>query len=222
MELIIILIIILLPTIAQIKVKTNYSKYSKRPNSINMTGKQVAEKILQTNGLTNVRILETDGTLTDHYDPTNKVIRLSKNIYNDTSISAAAVAAHEVGHAIQDKEAYSFLTLRTKLVPVVNFSSRISSIVIAISFIIESTGLLDIAIGLLFISLLFQLITLPVEFNASKRAKEQLNQCGMITNNDNKGIKKVLSAAALTYVAGFLASALDIIRLIIISNNRKN
>lgn len=222
MELIIILIIILLPTIAQIKVKTNYSKYSKRPNSINMTGKQVAEKILQTNGLTNVRILETDGTLTDHYDPTNKVIRLSKNIYNDTSISAAAVAAHEVGHAIQDKEAYSFLTLRTKLVPVVNFSSRISSIVIAISFIIESTGLLDIAIGLLFISLLFQLITLPVEFNASKRAKEQLNHCGMITNNDNKGIKKVLSAAALTYVAGFLASALDIIRLIIISNNRKN
>ena len=219
---IIIILIILLPIIAQIKVKTNYSKYSKQQNSINMTGKEVAEKILNSNGLSNVRVLETGGTLTDHYNPKTKTISLSRCIYNESSISAAAVAAHEVGHAIQDKEAYSFLTFRTKLVPAVNFTSKLSSIILIISFVIEYTGLLDIAIGLLFVSLLFQFITLPVEFNASKRAKEQLNQCGMITEKDNKGIKKVLSAAALTYVAAFLASALDIIRLILISKNRRN
>ena len=181
---------------------------------------EVAEKILEMNGLNNVKVGRINGSLTDHYDPRNKTISLSDGIYNSDSISACAVAAHEVGHAIQDKERYSMLVFRSKLVPVVNFTSRLSSILVFSGFIFDLFNFITIGAILLTVGLFFQLITLPVEFDASKRAKEELQKCGLIEKQDTKGATKVLKAAAFTYVAGFLASALQIARLLLINRNR--
>ena len=220
MDLFLILIIIALPMLAQGKVKSSYQNYSRIKNSAEISGYEVARKILDANGLQNVKIVEVSGELTDHYDPTKKVIRLSRNIYSRNSISAAAVAAHEVGHAIQHKEQYSFLEFRTKLVPVVNFTSTISSIMIFLGFLLEAANILYIAIFCMLAALLFQFVTLPVEFDASNRAKEQLEKLNLIKPADKKGISNVLSAAALTYVAGFLATALQILRLVMSARDR--
>mgnify|MGYP000030064447 FL=1 len=220
LDVILMLIIIVLPLYANIKINSTYSKYSKKQNSGKLTGKEVAEKILEMNGLNNVKVGRINGSLTDHYDPRNKTISLSDGIYNSNSISACAVAAHEVGHAIQDKERYSMLVFRSKLVPVVNFTSRLSSILVFSGFIFDLFNFITIGAILLTVGLFFQLITLPVEFDASKRAKEELQKCGLIEKQDTKGATKVLKAAAFTYVAGFLASALQIARLLLISRNR--
>lgn len=220
LDVILMLIIIVLPLYANIKINSTYSKYSKKQNSGKLTGKEVAEKILEMNGLNNVKVGRINGSLTDHYDPRNKKISLSDGIYNSNSISACAVAAHEVGHAIQDKERYSMLVFRSKLVPVVNFTSRLSSILVFSGFIFDLFNFITIGAILLTVGLFFQLITLPVEFDASKRAKEELQKCGLIEKQDTKGATKVLKAAAFTYVAGFLASALQIARLLLISRNR--
>lgn len=220
LDVILMLIIIVLPLYANIKINSTYSKYSKKQNSGKLTGKEVAEKILEMNGLSNVKVGRINGSLTDHYDPRNKTISLSDGIYNSNSISACAVAAHEVGHAIQDKEHYSMLVFRSKLVPVVNFTSRLSSILVFSGFIFDLFNFITIGAILLTVGLFFQLITLPVEFDASKRAKEELQKCGLIEKQDTKGATKVLKAAAFTYVAGFLASALQIARLLLISRNR--
>ena len=220
LDVILMLIIIVLPLYANIKINSTYSKYSKKQNSGKLTGKEVAEKILEMNGLSNVKVRRINGSLTDHYDPRNKTISLSDGIYNSNSISACAVAAHEVGHAIQDKERYSMLVFRSKLVPVVNFTSRLSSILVFSGFIFDLFNFITIGAILLTVGLFFQLITLPVEFDASKRAKEELQKCGLIEKQDTKGATKVLKAAAFTYVAGFLASALQIARLLLISRNR--
>ena len=210
---ILLIIIIILPLIAQIMVKSKYSKYTKEQNSLGLTGYDVAKKILEMNNLSNVTIGKTGGLLSDHYNPTNKTVNLSAGIYEGKSIASIAVAAHEVGHAIQDKELYQPMVVRSKLVPAVNFSSRASSIILAIGIILGFGGLIDLTILLLCVSLLFQLITLPVEFNASERAKEELKKCGYIQDKDTKGVSKMLKAAAFTYVATFLASALQVIRL---------
>ncbi|MCI5879196.1 MAG: zinc metallopeptidase [Bacillales bacterium] len=220
LDVILMLIIIVLPLYANIKINSTYSKYSKKQNSGKLTGKEVAEKILEMNELSNVKVGRINGSLTDHYDPRNKTISLSDGIYNSDSISACAVAAHEVGHAIQDKERYSMLVFRSKLVPVVNFTSRLSSILVFSGFIFDLFNFITIGAILLTVGLFFQLITLPVEFDASKRAKEELQKCGLIEKQDTKGATKVLKAAAFTYVAGFLASALQIARLLLISRNR--
>ena len=220
LDVILMLIIIVLPLYANIKINSTYSKYSKKQNSGKLTGKEVAEKILEMNGLSNVKVGRINGSLTDHYDPRNKTINLSDGIYNSNSISACAVAAHEVGHAIQDKEHYSMLVFRSKLVPVVNFTSRLSSILVFSGFIFDLFNFITIGAILLTVGLFFQLITLPVEFDASKRAKEELQKCGLIEKQDTNGATKVLKAAAFTYVAGFLASALQIARLLLISRNR--
>mgnify|MGYP002625516810 len=220
LDVILMLIIIVLPLYANIKINSTYSKYSKKQNSGKLTGKEVAEKILEMNGLNNVKVGRINGSLTDHYDPRNKTISLSDGIYNSNSISACAVAAHEVGHAIQDKERYSMLVFRSKLVPVVNFTSRLSSILVFSGFIFDLFNFITIGAILLTVGLFFQLITIPVEFDASKRAKEELQKCGLIEKQDTKGATKVLKAAAFTYVAGFLASALQIARLLLISRNR--
>lgn len=220
LDVILMLIIIVLPLYANIKINSTYSKYSKKQNSGKLTGKEVAEKILEMNGLNNVKVGRINGSLTDHYDPRNKTISLSDGIYNSNSISACAVAAHEVGHAIQDKERYSMLVFRSKLVPVVNFTSRLSSILVFSGFIFDLFNFITIGAILLTVGLFFQLITLPVEFDASKRAKEELQKCGLIEKQDTKDATKVLKAAAFTYVAGFLASALQIVRLLLISRNR--
>lgn len=222
MDLILILFIIIVPLIAEIKVKMNYNTYSKQKNSLNMTGKEVARKILDNNGLNYVDILQTKGSLTDHYNPLTKKIFLSENTYGSKSIAAAAVAAHEVGHAIQDKESYSYLRFRNKMVPFVNFTSRAATILIFISFIFNFMEMFDAGIVLLLVGLLFQLITLPVEFNASNRAKEQLKSCGLLEKNDISGTKSMLNAAAFTYVASFLAMALQILRLVLIRNSNNN
>ena len=220
LDVILMIIIIVLPLYANIRINSIYNKYSKKQNSGKLTGKEVAEKILEMNGLSNVKVGRINGSLTDHYDPRNKTISLSDGIYNSNSISACAVAAHEVGHAIQDKERYSMLVFRSKLVPVVNFTSRLSSILVFSGFIFDLFNFITIGAILLTVGLFFQLITLPVEFDASKRAKEELQKCGLIEKQDTKGATKVLKAAAFTYVAGFLASALQIARLLLISRNR--
>lgn len=220
LDVILMIIIIILPLYANMRINSTYSKYSKKQNSGKLTGKEVAEKILEMNGLSNVKVGRINGSLTDHYDPRNKTISLSDGIYNSNSISACAVAAHEVGHAIQDKEHYSMLVFRSKLVPVVNFTSRLSSILVFSGFIFDLFNFITIGAILLTVGLFFQLITLPVEFDASKRAKEELQKCGLIEKQDTNGATKVLKAAAFTYIAGFLASALQIARLLLISRNR--
>ena len=219
-ELVLILVIVILPLIAQGKIKSSYNKYAKVLSSKGLTGEQVARRILDKNGLKNVRINRVSGELTDHYDPRKKNVNLSDRIYSEKSISSISVAAHECGHAIQDKESYSFLRFRSAMVPVVNFTSRFATIFIFIGFIAGILNFLTIGIVLLCVGLLFQLITLPVEFDASARARVQLQELGIVTKNELKGTSSVLSAAAFTYVAGFLATALQILRLVLISRNR--
>lgn len=221
-DIILVFIILFVPLIADIKVRSNYSKYSKEKNSLNLSGKEVARRILDNNGLNYIDIVPTKGHLTDHYNPITKKISLSESSYDSKSIAGAAIAAHEVGHAIQDKECYSFLRFRNKMVPFVNFTSRVASILIILSFVFHILDMLDAGIILLLVGLFFQLITLPVEFDASKRAKEQLKNCGLLNKKDTRGTKKVLSAAAFTYVASFLAMAVQILRLLLIRNNNSN
>lgn len=213
MDIILILLIIGLPLLAQIFIKISYENNSRIKNSKELTGYDVARKILDKNGLNDLLIVETNGYLTDHYDPNRKVIKLSKNIYGNDTISSMAVAAHEVGHAIQDKEGYFFLRLRTFIFPIVSFISRMSWLVILVGFFFEIVNAIYLGIIIISASVIFELITLPVEINASKRAIKELNSLNLITGEEDK-VKNVLIAAALTYVAGTLAEILQLIRLI--------
>ena len=220
LELVLIVLIVGLPLITQVKIKTTYSKWAKIDNGNNITGKDAARMILDRNGLNDVEIDRVSGSLTDHYDPRSKSVNLSTDIYNDTSIASVAVAAHECGHAIQDKESYAFLRFRSTMVPVVNFSSRIASILLIIGFTAQLLDVVYLGIACLTVGLLFQLVTLPVEFDASRRGKAELKKCGLVDKKNTKGAQKVLKAAALTYVAGFLSTALQILRLVLITRNR--
>ncbi len=213
MDIILILLIIGLPLLAQIFIKISYENNSRIKNSKELTGYDVARKILDKNGLNDLLIVETNGYLTDHYDPNRKVIKLSKNIYGNDTISSMAVAAHEVGHAIQDKEGYFFLRLRTFIFPIVSFISRMSWLVILVGFFFEIVNAIYLGIIIISASIIFELVTLPVEINASKRAIKELNSLNLITGEEDK-VKNVLTAAALTYVAGTLAEILQLIRLI--------
>ena len=213
MNIILVLLIIGLPLLAQIFIKISYENNSRIKNSKELTGYDVARKILDKNGLNDLLIVETNGYLTDHYDPNRKVIKLSRNIYGNGTISSMAVAAHEVGHAIQDKEGYFFLRLRTFIFPIVSFISRMSWLVILIGFFFEIVNAIYLGIIIVSASVIFELVTLPVEINASKRAIKELNSLNLITGEEDK-VKNVLTAAALTYVAGTLAEILQLIRLI--------
>lgn len=213
MDIILILLIIGLPLLAQIFIKISYENNSRIKNSKELTGYDVARKILDKNGLNDLLIVETNGYLTDHYDPNRKVIKLSRNIYGNDTISSMAVAAHEVGHAIQDKEGYFFLRLRTFIFPIVSFISRMSWLVILVGFFFEIVNAIYLGIIIVSASVIFELVTLPVEINASKRAIKELNSLNLITGEEDK-VKNVLTAAALTYVAGTLAEILQLIRLI--------
>lgn len=213
MDIILVLLIIGLPLLAQIFIKISYENNSRIKNSKELTGYDVARKILDKNGLNDLLIVETNGYLTDHYDPNRKVIKLSKNIYGNDTISSMAVAAHEVGHAIQDKEGYFFLRLRSFIFPIVSFISRMSWLVILIGFFFEIVNAIYLGIIVVSASVIFELITLPVEIDASKRAIKELNSLNLITGEEDK-VKNVLTAAALTYVAGTLAEILQLIRLI--------
>jgi Zn-dependent membrane protease YugP len=190
-------------------------------SSMGLTGKQVAEKILQHEQLTNVQVFHVNGKLSDHYDPINKKLGLSDSVYESSSIGAVAVAAHEVGHAIQDKQRYRFLVLRTICYPVVGFSSNTAPILIIGGLFFPSIpALLPIGILLFAISVFFTLITLPVEFDASKRAMVSINSLGIISPTESAHARKVLNAAALTYVAAALTAILEMIRLILIYRER--
>lgn len=214
--LIYIALLMLIPMWAQSKVKNTYKQYSKKPTSSMMSGAQVARKILDENGLYDVNIEETKGFLSDHYDPRQKVVRLSSANYHGQSMASSAVAAHEVGHAIQDQEEYAFLKFRTSLVPVANLGSNMSIFLIIGGFFL---GLMNLVLlGIIFMSaaVLFQLITLPVEFNASSRAMTQLVSVGIIRNDEERETKKVLNAAAMTYVAAALVAVAELLRFILI------
>lgn len=208
-------IIILIPIYAQMKVKGTYKKYSQVSASSRMTGAETARAILDQNGLYNVRVEETHGVLSDHYDPRDKTVRLSTDNYHGHSLAGVAVAAHEVGHAIQDKEGYAFLRVRHALVPVANFGSNISWILILIGIFAHLSGLLLAGIVFMAAAVLFQIVTLPVEFNASSRAMDQVVALGVISNNEERETKKVLSAAAMTYVAAALVAVLELVRLLL-------
>ncbi|MFG6148708.1 zinc metallopeptidase [Halobacillus sp. B23F22_1] len=207
-------IILLVPIWASSKVKSTYKKYSKVPTSSSMTGAEVARKILNDNGIYDVGIEETRGTLSDHYDPRKKVIRLSSDNYHGRSMAAAAVSAHEVGHAIQDAEEYAFLKFRSALVPVASFGSNISIFLIIGGMLLQMSGLLLVGIVFFAAAVLFQFVTLPVEFDASNRAMGQLVSTGVIRNDEERKTKKVLNAAALTYVAGALVALAELLRFV--------
>lgn len=205
--------------ISQIIVSLSYSKYKKKLNNKDQNGYDVARKILDKNGLEDIMILETKGNLTDHYDPTKKVIKLSTDIYHGSSIASVSVAAHECGHAIQDKDNYKPMRIRSKLVPTVNICTRIGYLAILIGIIFSYT-LIELGIILLLSMLVFQLITLPVEFNASKRALIQLEYLNLIDKEEKKSTQKMLSAAAFTYVAALLSTLLEILRYVLIFADR--
>ncbi len=183
------------------RVKRAFKKYSEVPSNSGMTGAQVAELLLRRSGAENVQVEATDGFLSDHYDPRSKVIRLSSGVYENSSISAIGVAAHETGHAIQHAKAYSPLMLRNMMAPTASIGSNLSWIIIIAGFILGVAGLIKIGVVLFSIVVFFQLITLPVEFNASARAKEILVSYGVMGSTEMEGVNKVLSAAAMTYVA---------------------
>lgn len=205
---------------AQVNINSNYKKYKQVKVKTGLSGQEVARRILDANGLQNVHIVETQGELTDHYDPKRKVVRLSHTIFHEDTISSVGVAAHECGHAIQDKEGYTFMRVRSALVPFVNFTSYLGYFGLLVSFAGGLTGYLKLSILVLLAIVLFQLVTLPVEFDASKRAKEQLVQLGLIDSDEHDQVSKVLSAAAMTYVAGLISNLLQILRLVILLNGR--
>ena len=213
-EILLILLIILLPLIANVYIRSTYKKNLKKTASNNLSGFEIARKILDKNGLNEIMIVETKGQLSDHYDPSRKVVRLSTDVFHGTSIASNAVAAHEVGHSIQDKEGYLFMKIRHAIFPVVNILSNISYYVIFIGFLLELMNLVWLGILAVSFGVFFQIITLPVEINASKRAKIELNELNLVNEKDNNGIKNMLTAAALTYVAGVLAGILQLLRLI--------
>ena len=223
METIIYLVALLITLGASIGVKTTYNKYKKVKNKNNLTGFDVARKILDINGLSNVLVLETQGELSDHYDPEKKCVKLSTEIFHDTTVASIAVAAHECGHAIQDKEGYSFLRFRSKLFPVVNLSSKLGYVALIIGLLAGITELLYFGIVCEIVILLFQLVTLPVEFNASNRALDIILKNGMVDTKEKDGAKSMLTAAAMTYVASVISALLQILRLVIIarSNDRR-
>lgn len=205
---------------AQFKVSSAFNKYLKVPSSSNYTGSEIARIILDRNGLYDVRVEPIGGNLTDHYDPRHKVIRLSRNVYNGNSIASVSVAAHEVGHALQHAEGYFPLILRNNLAPIVSFSSRFIWILIILGFAI-SPFYLELGIALYFGIVLFQVITLPVEFNASRRALYQLEN-GLVYQSEIESSKKVLNAAALTYVAATLVSIAELLRLFALMGRRRD
>ncbi len=204
---------------AQVSVNGAFNKYKKVSTKKGLTGFETARQILDRNGLNNIHIVEVRGNLTDHYDPRRKVVRLSHEIFHGNSVASISIAAHEVGHALQDKNNYIFLKIRAFLVPVVNLISYLGYFSLFISILGGLTSYLMISILIISATIVFQLITLPVEFDASKRAKVELVNLGIIDKPETKGVEKMLTAAALTYVAGLVSSILNLLRLIIMTRD---
>jgi Zn-dependent membrane protease YugP len=207
---------------AQFRVKSTFSRYSKVRNSKGLTGSDVARAILDENGLDDITVQQVRGQLTDHYDPRQRVVRLSETVYSSTSVAALGVAAHETGHAIQHKEKYGPLVLRSSLVPVAGIGSSIGPYMAIFGLIIGWRNLVYIGIALFAMAVVFYLITLPVEFNASGRAIETLENAGILTWDELEPAKKVLRAAALTYVASAAVAIASLLRLVLLAGGRRD
>ncbi len=229
-SMIILLPAILLSLYASSKVKTTFAKYSQVMSSSGQTGADIARRILYEQGINNVKVEHIRGSLTDHYDPRTNTVRLSDNVYGSNSISAISVAAHECGHAIQHNKGYAPLNLRSALVPIANFGSQMSMPLVMLGLFMSyggrgasPTSIMIMQIGIILFAgaVLFQFVTLPVEFNASSRAIKVMLSSGIINEREEKGARDVLSAAALTYVAAAMASLLSLIRLILIARDRR-
>lgn len=201
---------------AQFRVKGNFNKWAEVETRTGLTGAQVARQILDNNGLHHVPIEVVPGTLSDHYDPLSRVVRLSERVYYGATIASISVAAHEVGHAIQHQQSYGALVMRHRMFPIVNITSGSAPFLLLGGFLFQNLGLIGIGIILFSFAVAFQLITLPVEFNASSRAKNLMLAEGIIYNEEERGVNKVLNAAALTYVAAALISVLELIKYVMI------
>lgn len=210
--------------IASARVKGTFNKYSQLRSMSGMNGAQVAQRVLQAAGIYDVQVRHVSGSLTDHYDPRTKTVNLSDPVYNATSVAALGVAAHECGHAIQHAKSYAPLSIRSALVPIANFGSMLAwpVILIGLLFNTRSSGLIiDIGILLFSAAVLFQLVTLPVEFDASRRALVMLRTQGILADDELRYTRRVLKSAALTYVASAAAAILQLLRIILITNGRR-
>ena len=215
------LIGVVLSMLASSKVKTTFARYQRVRSMSGITGAEAAQRILHQSGIYDVRVEHVSGSLTDHYDPRSKVLRLSDSVYGSSSVAAVGVAAHECGHAVQHEKGYVPLSIRSALVPVANFGANLAWPVFLMGLIFSIGPLLDIGILLFLAAVLFQLVTLPVEFNASSRALRLLESNGILYGEEIRDTRKVLSAAALTYVASLAASVLQLLRLIILAGGRR-
>lgn len=228
-------IILVLPAVilsifASAKVKTTFNKYSKEFSSSGLTGAEVARRILYENGLYDVKVEQTHGHLTDHYDPRTNVVRLSDSTYSSSSSAAIGVVAHEVGHAIQHATNYFPLKVRNAIVPATNIGAKLSMPLIVLGIILSAVGpyfayIAYFGVACFSLCAIFQLLTLPTEFNASRRALRSIDECGILTSDERVGAKKVLSAAAMTYVAALAVTLAQLLRLVLIvgslNNNRR-
>ena len=216
---------IIITLICQIKVQSTFSKYSKIRNSRNITGAQAAEYVLRQNGVTGVRIEHISGSMTDHFDPRTNVIRLSDTVYNSNSVAAVGVACHEAGHAVQHAEGYLPNKIRSIILPMAKIGSQLSWILILLGLVFTAKVgfvLLYIGIVLFSLSVLFTIATLPVEFNASKRALECIRESDLLYGDEYTGAKRTLQAAAMTYVASALTAIMQLLRLIVIARSRRD
>lgn len=213
---------LLLAIWAQVQVKTTYRKYSRVPNSRGMTGAYVAQAVLNFYGITDVRIERVSGNLTDHYDPRSKVIRLSDGVYNSSTVAAIGIACHEAGHAAQHAENYAPIKIRNAIIPVCNIGSTIGIPLALIGWIFSFSILIYVGLGLYAAVFIFQVATLPVEFNASRRAIKVIDETQLLRDDEIGGAKKVLAAAAMTYVASMMVSLANLLRLLLRFSNRRD
>lgn len=220
MDLLLYLLILAIPLVAQINISSTYGKYKQIRNSKGITGQEVARQILDMHGLEKVYVVETAGNLSDHYDSSRKVVRLSHDVFHGETVAAISIAAHECGHAIQDKEGYFMMRVRSFIFPLVNIGTKLSYFILLLGLLFQAMDMIMIGIALVSLGLIFQLVTLPVEFDASKRALKIIEDNNFVSADEHLGCSKMLKSAAMTYVAGVLASALDILRMILIFSGR--
>ena len=215
---------LIISAICSANVNSTFSKYSKIQNSRGITGAQAAQRVLQSNGVTGVRVEMVSGHLSDHFDPRTNVIRLSESVYNSTTVAAVGVASHEAGHAVQHAQGYVPNKIRGAIVPIVNIGSRLGWILVLIGLFlpVEYTMVLNIGLILYSASTVFTLVSLPVEFNASSRAMRTIRETNLLSDSECKGAKRTLQAAAMTYVAAALTSIMQLLRLILIANRRND